>query len=104
MSTDDVYNFLHLIDEENVFKKKSSNYYFFRLVTARGVLTRDYVFEKLKCFVLKKDVCRPFRLVVDIQTQCDFYLKEINIDDIILYNDQIMVFMAFIDMKVTFFY
>ncbi|RNA12046.1 hypothetical protein BpHYR1_036275 [Brachionus plicatilis] len=91
-----------MIDEDAGHKKKASNYYFFRLVIDKDLISRDFIFNNLKAFDIKKNVVRPFRLVVDIQTQCDYYLKEINVNGEIIFNDQVMVFMEFLELKFKF--
>lgn len=104
MSSKFSFNNLQLNDEEASHKKKASNYYFFRIIVDKFLISRDFLFNQLKAFEIKKNVVRPFKLVVDIQTQCDYYLKEINICDEIIFNDQVMVFMEFLDLKVNYFF
>lgn len=100
LKMDSVYKNLYLLDPENGHKKKASSYYFFRIIADRSILTRETIFDSLKAFSFKKEIVKPFRLVVDCQTQCDFYLKEINAKEEILYHDQFYVFFEFLNLKV----
>ncbi|CAF0969266.1 unnamed protein product [Brachionus calyciflorus] len=92
--------FSHLKKIPSDFKKNRSQYNFFRLIFPLYCVSRLDIFNKLLNFTYNKKKITPFRLVVDIQTQCDVYLNSLNFEDRSGFNyDQVLVFIEFPDIK-----